>query len=89
MAIGGFFMHQGSENLELVLVASGNDDIVDLEHHATKLCGQEKLLSLGDEGVDDKVLSHVCNKVSNCRPVTLSIESLTIGAGLHAVNTQP
>jgi hypothetical protein len=57
-------MQRKSRNLEVVLVASGNDDVVDLEHHAAKLRCQEKLLSLGDQGVNDKVLSHVCLHVS-------------------------
>ena len=59
-------MQQESKHLEVVLVASSNDDVVDLEYHAAKLCGQEKLLSLGDQGVDNEVFPHVCVHVSNC-----------------------
>lgn len=59
-------MQQESKHLEVVLIASGNDDVVDLEHHAAELCGQEKLLSLGDQGVNDEVFSHVCVHVSEC-----------------------
>lgn len=54
-----------NKHLEVVLVTSGNDDVVDLQHHAAKLCGQEELLSLGDQGINDKVFSHVCVQVSN------------------------
>lgn len=31
---------------KLVLVTSGNDDVVDLEHHSAELCGKDELLSL-------------------------------------------
>lgn len=55
-----------SGTLEVVLVASGDDDVVDLEDHTAELCGQQKLLSLGDQGVDNEVFSHVCEQVSHC-----------------------
>lgn len=32
-----------------------------LEHHATKLCREQDLLSFADERVNDKVLPHICN----------------------------
>jgi hypothetical protein len=46
--------------LELAFVAAGDDDVVDLEHHAAQLGGEQELLALGDERVDDKGGLHVC-----------------------------
>lgn len=46
--------------LEFVLVAAGHNDVVDLEDHAAQLGGEQELLALGDERVDDEVLLHVC-----------------------------
>jgi hypothetical protein len=61
----------------VVLVAAGNDHVVNLEqmsarvcvsagvgcthlkHHPAQLGGEHKLLPLGDQGVDDKVLLHI------------------------------
>ena len=43
-----------SSHLELAFLAAGDDDIVDLEHHAAQLGGEQELLALGDERVDDE-----------------------------------
>ena len=51
-------------SLELVLIVSGNDDIVDFQHHATQLRGQQQLLAFSNERIDDEMLSHVCLIVS-------------------------
>lgn len=45
--------------LKVVLAAACDDDVVYLEHHPAKLCCEEELLALANEGVDDKVLAHV------------------------------
>jgi hypothetical protein len=45
--------------LEVVLIAAGNNHIVDFKHHAAELRSQEELLPFRDERVDDKVLFHV------------------------------
>ena len=48
--------------LELALLAAGDNDVVDLEHHAAELGGEQELLALGDERVDDEVGLHVGKK---------------------------
>lgn len=46
-------------SLELVLVATRNNDIVDLQHHATKLRGQHQLLPLSNQWVNNERIPHV------------------------------
>lgn len=46
--------------LEVLLLAARNDDVVDLQHHAAELGSEQELLALGDEGIDDEVVLHVC-----------------------------
>jgi hypothetical protein len=50
-------------NLELAFVAAGDNDVVDLEHHAAKLGGEQELLALRDERVDDEGGLHVCGEL--------------------------
>lgn len=47
------------EGLVVLVVAAGDDDVVYFQHHAAELGGEEELLALGDEGVDDEVVAHV------------------------------
>jgi hypothetical protein len=74
-----FFYHRGigiePSNLELRLVITRDDNIVDLnivsvmpserrgdsylENHAAKLGSKQKLLALADQGVNGEVLAHV------------------------------
>ena len=49
-------------HLELALLAAGDNDVVDLEHHAAELGGEQELLALGDERVDDESGLHVCEE---------------------------
>jgi hypothetical protein len=53
--------------LEVVLVISGNDDIVYLQDHATQLRGQQQLLAFSDERINNEMLSHVCLMVNVCQ----------------------
>lgn len=48
------FSFNSSRHLELAFIAAGDNDIVDLEHHAAQLGGEQELLALGDERVDDE-----------------------------------
>jgi hypothetical protein len=50
--------------LKVILVVSSNDDIIYLQHHTTKLCGQQQLLALADERINNKMLAHICWMVS-------------------------
>jgi hypothetical protein len=68
----------GIRRLELALVAAGDDDIVDLEHHPAQLGGEQELLALGDERVDDEGGFHVCSRAGQCM---LRIIVLTITRG--------
>lgn len=45
--------------LELVIVASGYDDIIDFENHAAQLRSEKKLLSFANQGIYNKILSHI------------------------------
>jgi len=57
-----FSFHQdshGIRRLELAFFAAGDDDVVDLEHHAAELGREQELLALGDERVNDKGGLHV------------------------------
>jgi len=49
-------------NLELALVGASDNNVVDLEHHTAKLGGEQELLALGDERVDDEGGLHVCRE---------------------------
>jgi hypothetical protein len=49
-----------SINLELAIVGTSDNNVVDLKNHAAKLSGEQELLTLGDERVDDEVVFHVC-----------------------------
>ena len=53
----------GIRRLELALVAASDDDVVDLEHHAAQLGGEQELLAPGDERVDDEGGLHVCSRM--------------------------
>jgi hypothetical protein len=50
--------------LEVIFVVSSNDDVVYLQHHPTKLRGQQQLLALADEWINYEMLSHICLIVS-------------------------
>ena len=72
--------------LKVIFVISGNDHIVDLQDHPTKLGGQEQLLSFPYQRVDDEMFSHILYAVSE-RLDTCHGRVLTIASRLHAVHT--
>lgn len=46
-------------HLKVVVIRASDNHIVDFEHHAAELCGEQELLTLGDQRIDDEVFLHV------------------------------
>lgn len=59
--------------LRLIIISAGDNDIVDLENHSGQLGGQQQLLSLSNQRIHHKVLSHV---------VVASVEAVNAQSGV-------
>ena len=47
-----------------------------LEYHSAQLCSEQQLLSLRDQGVDDKMLLHICNNATLAQSCTKYVKGV-------------
>lgn len=52
-------IHEKPTRLEIIIITPGDDNIVDLQHHPTKLRCQHQLLLLANQRIDDECITHV------------------------------